>query len=120
MREQLVKVQEDTAATIKAVQQQQEEMTKAPRVAARPKKPAKAATTSSSLDPLLSNDALLAAPEPSAPTDGKSALYHQVKPGETLFKISKRYNVQMKSLRTWNRLENDQLEVGQKLVVGYE
>ena len=120
VREQLVKVQEDTAATIKAVQQQQEEMTKAPRVAARPKKPAKAATTSSSLDPLLSNDALLAAPEPSAPTGGKSALYHHVKPGETLFKISKRYNVQMKSLRTWNRLENDQLEVGQKLVVGYE
>ncbi len=120
VREQLVKVQEDSAATIKAVQQQQEDMTKAPRLAAKPKKPAKAAATSSSLDPLLSNDALLAAPEPGAPTGGKSALYHQVKPGETLFKISKRYNVQMKSLRTWNRLENDQLEVGQKLVIGYE
>ena len=122
VREQLVKVQEDAAATMKAVQQQQEDIGKAPRLAARPKKSAKAAATSSSLDPLLSNESLLAAPEPSAPasSDGKSAVYHQVKPGETLFRISKRYNVQMKSLRTWNRLENDQLEVGQKLVVGYE
>lgn len=115
VREQLVKMQEETAATIKAVQQHQEEIAKAPRVAAKPRKPAKAAS-----DPLLSNDALLAAPESGSPGSGGSAIYHQVKPGETLFRISKRYNVQMKSLRTWNHLERDQLEVGQRLVVGYE
>jgi LysM repeat protein len=118
VREQLVKVQEDSAATLKAIQQhQQEEIAKAPRVAAKPRKPAKAA---SALDPLLSNDLLLAAPEPAAGASEGAAQYHQVKPGETLFKISKKYNVQMKSLRTWNHLNSDQIEVGQRLVVGYQ
>ncbi len=113
VREQLVKMQEETAATIKAVQQHQEEIAKTPRLAvAKPKKPAK---VTASPDPLLSNEAIMATPEA-----GGAAIYHQVKSGETLFKISRRYNVQVKSLRTWNKLESDTLEVGQRLVVGYE
>lgn len=121
VREQLVKMQEETAATIKAVQQQQEEAARASRVAAKPKKPARAA---SALDPLLSNEALVTAPESggggAAAGTGGTAIYHQVKPGDTLYKISKRYNMQMKSLRTWNKLETDTIEVGQRLIVGYE
>ena len=119
VREQLVKMQEDNAATIKAIQQHQEESAKGPRVAAKPKKPAKAAVAA---DPLLSNDALLSASETGSVGSGTGGapVYHQVKPGETLFRISKRYNVLMKSLRTWNKLENDSIEVGQRLIVGYE
>lgn len=118
VREQFVKMQEDTAATIKAVQQQQEEMGKGPKAAARPKKPSQPVVTASAADPLTSNDALLGSGE--SGSHGGSAVYHLVKPGETLFKISKRYKVEVRSLRNWNRLESDQLEVGQRLVVGYE
>lgn len=118
VREQFVKIQEDTAATIKAVQQQQEEMGKGPKAAARPKKPSQPAVTASAADPLTSNDALLGSVESGSHIG--SAVYHLVKPGETLFKISKRYKVEVRSLRNWNRLESDQLEVGQRLVVGYE
>ena len=118
VREQFVKIQEDTAATMKAVQQQQEEMGKGPKAAARPKKPSRPVVTASAADPLTSNDALLGSGE--SGSHGGSAVYHLVKPGETLFKISKRYKVEVRSLRNWNRLESDQLEVGQRLVVGYE
>ena len=120
VREQFVKMQEDTAATIKAVQQQQEEMGmgKGPKTAARPKKSSQPVVTASAGDPLISNDALLGSEE--SGTHGGSAVYHLVKPGETLFKISKRYKVEVRSLRNWNRLESDQLEVGQRLVVGFE
>ncbi|TKB71004.1 MAG: LysM peptidoglycan-binding domain-containing protein [Nitrospira sp.] len=118
VREQFVKIQEDTAATMKAVQQQQEEMGKGPKAAARPKKPSQPVVTASAADPLTSNDALLGSGE--SGSHGGSAVYHLVKPGETLFKISKRYKVEVRSLRNWNRLESDQLEVGQRLVVGYE
>lgn len=42
---------------------------------------------------------------------------HVVKPGETLYRISKRYGVSTDKLRKWNKLPDDIIEVGQKLIV---
>jgi TolA-binding protein len=46
--------------------------------------------------------------------------YHEVKPGETLFRLAKQYGVNVETIRHWNHLQDDVIEVGQKLVVGYE
>ena len=45
---------------------------------------------------------------------------HVVKPGETLYRISRRYGVKVDTLRKWNKLPDDIIEVGQKLIVGQE
>lgn len=45
---------------------------------------------------------------------------HVVKPGETLYRISRRYGVKVDILRKWNKLPDDIIEVGQKLIVGQE
>ncbi len=45
---------------------------------------------------------------------------HVVKPGETLFRISRRYGVEVDKLKKWNKLPDDIIEVGQKLIVGNE
>ena len=42
---------------------------------------------------------------------------HTVKSGETLFQISRMYNVAVNDLRKWNQLQSDQLSVGQILRV---
>jgi hypothetical protein len=43
-----------------------------------------------------------------------------VKPGETLYRISRRYGVTVDKIRKWNKLPDDIIEVGQKLIVGQE
>ncbi len=45
---------------------------------------------------------------------------HVVKPGETLYRISRRYGVKVEVLRKWNKLPDDIIEVGQKLIVSQE
>ena len=45
---------------------------------------------------------------------------HVVKPGETLYRISRRYGVKVDTLRKWNKLPDDIIEVGQKLIVSQE
>ncbi|MFH1533127.1 MAG: penicillin-insensitive murein endopeptidase [Pseudomonadota bacterium] len=45
---------------------------------------------------------------------------HQVKEGETLYEIARRYNVSMESLRRWNKKhvgKGDRVKVGAKLVI---
>lgn len=42
---------------------------------------------------------------------------HKVAPGETLFSISKKYNVPVDSLKHWNKLLGNDLSIGQALVV---
>ena len=74
----------------------------------------------------LSSSALGINPEVSAlpgPTESllggmRSATVHVVKPGETLYRISLRYGVTVDKVRKWNKLPNDIIEVGQKLIVG--
>ena len=47
----------------------------------------------------------------------KNSLSYKVKPGDTLFSISKKLNVTIAELRSWNGLEGNNLEVGQRLVI---
>ncbi|WP_268036248.1 LysM peptidoglycan-binding domain-containing protein [Algoriphagus sp. PAP.12] len=42
---------------------------------------------------------------------------HKVSPGETLFAISKKYNVSVSEIMTWNGLKGNDLSVGQALVI---
>lgn len=63
--------------------------------------------------------------EDSPPTDFPdldkgSAIRHDVKPGETLFKIARQYGIQVEKLKEWNHLRDNLIEVGQKLIVGYQ
>ena len=51
---------------------------------------------------------------------GGAPTVHVVKPGETLYRISRRYGVKLDTLRKWNKLPDDIIEVGQKLVVSQE
>lgn len=52
--------------------------------------------------------------------DLESPIYHEVKPGDTLFRLSRQYGVDVKKIKEWNHLRDDLIEVGQKLVVGYQ
>ncbi len=45
---------------------------------------------------------------------------HVVKPGETLFGISRRYGLDIEKVKAMNKLPDDIIEVGQKLMVGNE
>lgn len=42
---------------------------------------------------------------------------HKVNPGETLFAISKKYNVSVGELMEWNQLKGNDLSVGQALII---
>lgn len=42
---------------------------------------------------------------------------HSVKPSETLFSISRQYNVKVDDLKRWNNLTDNRISVGQKLIV---
>lgn len=45
------------------------------------------------------------------------ATIHVVKPGDTLFRISRRYGIEVEKLKKMNKLPDDIIEVGQKLIV---
>lgn len=47
-------------------------------------------------------------------------IYHEVVPGETLFRLSRTYGVKVGQIKDWNGLTDNLIEVGQQLVVGYE
>ena len=49
-----------------------------------------------------------------------SPTVHVVKPGETLYRISRRYGITVDKIRKWNKLPDDIIEVGQRLIVGQE
>ena len=50
----------------------------------------------------------------------QSPTLHIVKPGETLYRISRQHGVTIDKVRKWNKLPDDIIEVGQKLIVGQE
>lgn len=47
----------------------------------------------------------------------EGAAMHQVKKGETLFSISKRYSVAMKQIQEWNNMNDKNVKIGQKLII---
>ena len=42
---------------------------------------------------------------------------HKVLGGESLYSISKKYNVSVQNIREWNNLSSDDLRIGQKLII---
>jgi len=59
-------------------------------------------------------------PTDSLPGSMGSPTVHVVKPGETLYRISRRYGITVDKIRKWNKLPDDIIEVGQRLIVGQE
>lgn len=55
-----------------------------------------------------------------APAVKAGTIIHVVKPGETLFRLSRRYGIETEKLRKMNKLPDDIIEVGQRLIVGTE
>jgi LysM repeat protein len=57
-------------------------------------------------------------PPPPAEQENRATVVHRVRPGETLWAISKKYNTTVASIRSSNRLnEADVLFVGQELLI---
>jgi LysM repeat protein len=107
VREQLARVQEENealreAAALKA----REELHRSQAV--KPKTPA----TKNAVKPEPSADG--------AKEDRTLPIYHEVKAGETLFRLARQYKVEVARLKQWNNLRDESLEVGQKLIVGYQ
>jgi LysM repeat protein len=123
VREQASRIKEENdalreSAAIKA----KEEMTRS--LDSKPKSRSKAVPKADPAPPVPTNP--LAFEKESAPIapfpdiDKGSPIYHNVKPGETLFRVARQYGVQVDQIKTWNRLRDTIIEVGQKLIVGYQ
>ena len=48
------------------------------------------------------------------------AVTHTVAAKETLYGLSKMYGVTIAQIQEWNGLKDNNLSIGQKLIVGYE
>jgi LysM repeat protein len=64
----------------------------------------------------------LPAPSPSptvdkAPQPSPKMLTHTVSSGETLFRLSQRYNVSIDDIKKWNNLRDNTIRVGQRLTI---
>ena len=49
--------------------------------------------------------------------DQKILAVHEVQQSETLFSISRKYEVDVQEIRTWNQLGNEPLAIGQRLII---
>ena len=120
-REQLARVQEEAEAIKESALLERKAKTDMKRALA----PARKSPAVSTPDPGdLSASALGLNPDTGS-TDSmrggmRSSAVHTVKPGETLFRISRQYGVTVDKVRKWNKLPDDIIEVGQKLIVGQE
>lgn len=57
------------------------------------------------------------APEPTAPSSNGAAIIHTVVPGDTLSGISAKYKVPIASIKEANRMTNDIVVLGRKMVI---
>ena len=53
----------------------------------------------------------------SSSSELSDTIFHNVEKGETLFSISKKYNLSIGDLKKWNNLKNNDLSVNQKIIV---
>jgi LysM repeat protein len=122
-RDQLARVQEESEAMKEFAQLERKAKSDMKRGLKSPRKAVPVEPTSDAVD--LSESALGVAPAVPGQTDlslggtGSSAV-HVVKPGETLFRISRQHGVGVDKIKKWNKLPDDIIEVGQKLIVGQE
>lgn len=122
VREQLARTQEENEAIKEA--SVLERKAKADMKRSAPAAKAPPVESSPSISELLGSSGG-SQPESSPPSDMQmdaktGSNIHVVKPGETLYRISRRYGVKVDTLRKWNKLPDDIIEVGQKLIVGQE
>ena len=126
VREQMARVQEEAEAMKESALLDRKAKADMKRALAPMRKALPVEPTSDAVK--LSPSALGIAPEVPAvpgPTESllgslRSPTVHVVKPGETLYRISRRYGVTVDKVRRWNKLPDDIIEVGQKLIVGQE
>lgn len=59
-------------------------------------------------------------PEQKSSVDSSLAIYHVVQTGETVFGISRKYEIDSDSIREWNHLSGYAIKVNQKLIVGFK
>jgi LysM repeat protein len=123
VREQMARVQEESEAVKEASLLERKARADMKRSAAA-KSPPPPSDSGPSISELLgtsSSDAPGSSGSTDLQMDAKgSPTIHVVKPGETLYRISRRYGVKVDTLRKWNKLPDDIIEVGQKLIVGQE
>jgi hypothetical protein len=129
IRDQMTHLQEEAEAIKEAAlleRKAMEDMRRAGIAAARPKKSSAGADGLGDLggaEPDVHRDAgsreMVAIQEP-APVAKPGTAIHVVRPGETLFRISRRYGIEIDKLKKMNKLPDDIIEVGQKLIVGTE
>jgi LysM repeat protein len=125
-REQMARLQEETEAIREATVLERKALEdmqrKSPSAVGKPKKlepfkePVKVTTTESSGSDGKSSSSQAATN--GMPKSGQTV--HVVKPGETLFGISRRYGLELEKVKKMNKLPDDIIEVGQKLMVGSE
>ncbi|SLM49366.1 conserved protein of unknown function [Nitrospira japonica] len=129
VREQMGRVQEEADAIKEAAllerkaRADMKRIPPAPKVHAAPPveaTPGMGELSASSMSGLPEEAAASAAQMETAAAAGHGPTIHVVKPGETLYRISRRYGVKLETLRKWNKLPDDIIEVGQKLIVGQE
>ncbi len=61
--------------------------------------------------------AVVAAPAPQQPATSSNEITHVVAKGETLYSISKKYNITVDQIKTWNHLTDDNAKVGTLLII---
>jgi nucleoid-associated protein YgaU len=123
VREQLARTQEETDSLREAMALQEKAQTQMKRITP----PAPSKTKPADLLPPL-QESMAKAPEvtdllmsDSAPAlSDRKTVQHVVKPGDTVFRLSRKYGTSVAKIREWNRLQDDIIEVGQKLIVGME
>lgn len=125
-REQLARVQEEADAVKEAAALERKARADMKRAMAPPPKPAMESSVPSISDLLGTTSSAQSESLGAAPTfdtrmeTGGAGNVHVVKPGETLYRIGKRYGVKVDLIRKWNHLPDDIIEVGQKLIVSQE
>jgi LysM repeat protein len=115
-RDQLARVQEESEAMKDFAVLERKAKGDMKRAVKPSRKPSPAESMSDAVD--LSASALGSVPD--VPSGTGSSTVHVVKPGETLYRISRQHGVTVDKVRKWNKLPDDIIEVGQKLVVGQE
>ena len=123
VREQLARTQEESDSLREAMALQEKAQTQMKRITP----PAPSRTKPAELLPPL-QESIAKAPEVTDPlmsdsaliSSGRKTVQHVVKPGDTVFRLSRKYGTSVAKIREWNRLQDDIIEVGQKLIVGME
>jgi LysM repeat protein len=115
LREQLARLQEEADAMKEAAlleRKANEEMRRMAKLSSKPKKVDVPGMEAEMAESVVKPDA--------SQLSKTTPIYHQVKPGETLFRLSRKYGVSVDKVKEWNKLPDDIIEVGQRLIVGYE